>query len=68
MVALISVLFSNGPGKWWRVGRYFDLLTELAYKKYAFSRRGEGGAPAKRISELRLKAAAMSMELMDLNL
>jgi protease PrsW len=64
--ALLSVLFSGGPSKWWRVGRYFDTLTELAYKKHAFSQRGEGGAAQSLIVELRTRAASMSVDLSDL--
>lgn len=65
---LLSVLFSGGPAKWWRVGQYFNTLTELAYKKYAFSRRGESGATQSHIAELRNAASSMSVELADLRM
>jgi protease PrsW len=64
---LLSVLFSGGPAKWWRVRQYFDTLTELAYKKYAYSRRGEDGAAKSQINELRTRAATLSIDLGDLN-
>jgi protease PrsW len=66
-LTLLSILFSGGPAKWWRVRQYFDTLTELAYKKYAYSRRGEGGAAQSQIVELRTRAATLSIDLGDLN-
>jgi protease PrsW len=63
---LVSVLFSGGPARWWRAGQYFDTLTELAYKKYAYARRGESGSTQSRITELRAKAASMSGDFADL--
>jgi RsiW-degrading membrane proteinase PrsW (M82 family) len=63
---LLNALFTSGPTRWWRVGRYFEVLTELAYKKHAYSRRGEGGASQSLISQLRTQASALSVELSDL--
>lgn len=61
----LAALFSRGPAHWWRVGRYFQTLTELAYKKHANRRRGEAGAEAGLINMLRARAAQMSAELPD---
>lgn len=63
---LLNALFTGGPVRWWRVGQYFEVLTELAYKKHAYSRRGEGGAEQTLISQLRTQASALSLELADL--
>jgi RsiW-degrading membrane proteinase PrsW (M82 family) len=64
--ALVGALVSGGFGRWWRVGRYLDTLTDLAYKKHAHSRRGEHGASSALINDLRTRAAALSMEVGDL--
>jgi RsiW-degrading membrane proteinase PrsW (M82 family) len=50
---------------WWQMGRYFHVLTELAYKKHAFSRRGEAGAPQRRIDDLRSQSKALSEQLQE---
>jgi RsiW-degrading membrane proteinase PrsW (M82 family) len=49
-------------GDWGRAGKFYDLLGELAFKKYQLARRGmakERGAP-ERIQQLRGEIAAMS--------
>jgi RsiW-degrading membrane proteinase PrsW (M82 family) len=51
-----GLLFSEGPAAFWRVGRYFHTLTELAYKKHAYERRGEQGSRADLIEQLREQA------------
>lgn len=56
----IGLLFTEGPTAFWRVGRYFHTLTELAYKKHAYGRRGERGSRADLIEGLRQHAAADS--------
>ncbi len=63
---LLAAMLSGGPVRWWKVTRYLDRLTELAYKKHAFARRGEAGASSRVIVGLRTQAAALSLELADL--
>ena len=63
---LLNAMLSGGPATWWKVARYLDMLTELAYKKHAFTRRGEAGASSEAIKALRTQAAALSLELADL--
>lgn len=62
---LLDALVKGGPQKWRKVGRYFDTLTELAYKKHAFNRRGEAGASQTLIDRLRTRASLLSMEMAD---
>lgn len=64
--ALVNALLKGGPSHWWRVGRYFDTLTELAYKKHARNRRGEDGASEALISQLRSRASELSAEFAEL--
>ncbi len=59
----LEALFAGGPVRWWRVGRYYHLLTELAYKKHAHRKRGETGAKLALIESLRARAARASAEL-----
>ena len=66
MGARLNALFSGGPQAYWRAGRYFQMLTELAYKKHAYQRRGEAGASLSLIDALRVKTRALSAELADL--
>lgn len=61
--AQFEALFSKGPMAFWRTGRYFHILTELAYKKNANRRRGDAGAKAATIAELRAKAVALAAQL-----
>ncbi len=61
--AQLSALFSHGPTAYVRVRRYFHVLTELAYKKHARQRRGDEGAQAAQIENLRAQAASLSAEL-----
>jgi RsiW-degrading membrane proteinase PrsW (M82 family) len=56
----LAVLLSDGPVAYWKLGRYFNTLTELAYKKNAFQRLGEKGAKSELIERLRASAAAQS--------
>jgi hypothetical protein len=49
-------------GDWGRAGKFYDLLGELAFKKYQLARRGAGseaGAPV-RIEQLRGQIAALA--------
>jgi hypothetical protein len=62
-LVLLEALFSGGPAAWWKVNRYLDALTELAYRKHAFKRRGEAGASPEAIVRNRLRASALSEEL-----
>ncbi len=59
-------LFSGGVRSWRELGRYFHVLTELAFKKHAHQRRGEDGAPQAEIDVLRVKSAALSETFPDL--
>lgn len=60
--ARLEALFLGGPRAYWRAGRYFQTLTELAFKKHARRRRGDAGARLELIEDLRLRAAAFSAE------
>nr|MBN1228626.1 PrsW family intramembrane metalloprotease [Anaerolineae bacterium] len=62
----LGVLFSKGPGTYFRLMRYFHILTELAYKKFARRRRGDKGAPAVSVEMLRGQAAELSAEFAHL--
>lgn len=64
--ALLGALLRSGPTRWWKVGQYFDALTELAYKKHARSRRGDDGATEALIEQLRMQAATLSQEMLEL--
>ncbi len=66
MSARLSALGAGGPASWWKVGRFFHILTELAYKKHARSRRGDRGATEQQISALRQEAQRLSAELAHL--
>ncbi len=59
----LQALLTGGPALWLRTGRYFHILTKLAYQKQAHSMRGEAGAGLGRIEELRAQATALSAEL-----
>ncbi len=59
----LTALTTGGLSRWRQVRRYFRLLTELAYKKHAHSRRGEAGASQKLIDDLRSQAADMGAAL-----
>jgi hypothetical protein len=61
-----STLFSGGVKSWWELGQYFHVLTELAYKKHAYQRRGEDGAKMSEIDDLRKQSAALSEAFSDL--
>lgn len=65
--ARLGALLSGGPMVYWRLGRYFDTLTDLAYKKNAYERRGEKGAQAERIGQLRATAIEQGKEFSDLH-
>lgn len=64
--ARLNALFLGGPLAYWRAGRYFQMLTELAYKKHAHHRRGEAGASLSLIGKMRTEVRALSAELADL--
>ncbi len=64
--ARLSALITGGLGHWLRMGHYFSTLTELAYRKHAHSRRGEGGASLASINELRDRAKALSAQFADI--
>jgi len=59
----VNALASAGLNGYMQTGRFFRTLTELAYSKHAYARRGEAGAQSARIQELRALAAALSAEL-----
>jgi RsiW-degrading membrane proteinase PrsW (M82 family) len=59
----LQALLTGGPALWLRMGRYFHILTKLAYQKQARLMRGEAGARLVRIEELRAQATALSAEL-----
>jgi hypothetical protein len=63
----LSALLSGGISRWWQVGRYFHTLTELAYKKHAYARRGPEGAEPELINALRNQVTTLSSELDDLS-
>ena len=63
----LATLFSGGPVAYWKLGRYFNTLTELAYKKNAFERRGEKGARADLIELLRTRAIEQGALFSDLS-
>jgi len=65
-VVLFQAMFSGGPSEWWKVTRYLNALTELAYRKHAFARRGEAGATIEIIERARAQAAVLSLELAQL--
>lgn len=65
--ALFTALTAGGLGRWWRVGRYLDTLTELAYKKHAYTQRGESGASSALINDLRSRAASLGAEVGELS-
>lgn len=56
---LLTTLTNEGPSRWRHMRHYFHLLTELAHKKHAHSRRGEAGAPQELIDQLRDQVAAL---------
>ncbi|MBN1121407.1 MAG: PrsW family intramembrane metalloprotease [Anaerolineae bacterium] len=62
----MNTLFSGGVKSWWGLGQYFQVLTKLAYKKYARQRRGDKGAAQAEIDDLRAKSAALSESFPDL--
>lgn len=64
--ARLEALLMGGLAAYWRVGRYFNALTELAYKKNANRRRGEAGAKGELVARLRKQAAALSADMTDL--
>lgn len=66
MGARLSTLFSKGLRAYWRSGRYFQILAELAYKKHAYRQRGEAGAKSSLIEALRTRAGVLSTEFADL--
>lgn len=59
-LARLDALARGGPRAYVDLGRYFHILTELAYKKHARGRRGDAGAPAELIEQLRSRAVAAS--------
>ena len=61
--ARLQALVRGGPVLWLRMGRYFHILTKLAYQKQAHLAREEAGARLARIEELRVEARALSAEL-----
>lgn len=61
--ARLSALLNGGPTAFYRLGQYFHVLTELAYKKNANSRRGEKGAQRELIERLRAKAIALGSQV-----
>lgn len=63
--ARLQTLATGGLSLWWQMGRYYNILTELAYKKYAFCCRGEAGAHQARIDELRAQASSLSAQLLE---
>lgn len=62
----LNALMTSGPAGWLTTRRYFNLLTDLAYRKHAYSRRGEHGATQELIEKRRGEAAAMSREMTTL--
>jgi RsiW-degrading membrane proteinase PrsW (M82 family) len=62
----IGALLTGRLRLWWKTGRYFNTLTELAYKKHAYGRRGEAGARQTRIDALRGQAESLSTQLAEL--
>ncbi|MBN1428173.1 MAG: PrsW family intramembrane metalloprotease [Anaerolineae bacterium] len=59
----LEALLTGRLSIWWRIGRYFDTLTELAYKKHAYTRRGEAGAHQTQIDTLRAKVGILNAQL-----
>lgn len=61
--ARMTALSSKGISRWQQLGRYFQTLTELAYRKHAFQNRGEAGASPAMIDELRRKAVELGQQV-----
>ncbi|NDJ54883.1 MAG: PrsW family intramembrane metalloprotease [Chloroflexi bacterium] len=57
---LISAFAGGGFASWTQTGRYFKVLTRLAFNKHAYERRGEQGARPSEIESLRDAARDLS--------
>lgn len=62
----LNALGRRGLKGWISAGRYFVTLTDLAYKKHAFDRRGEASSNQNVINSLRTQAAGLSEEMAEL--
>ena len=62
-VTRLRALISGRPRAWRQYGKYFETLTELAYKKHARARHGDKGATQAWIDTLRERATALSAHI-----
>jgi RsiW-degrading membrane proteinase PrsW (M82 family) len=61
----LTAFFTGGPASWWRLGRYYRAMTELAYRKHARSRTGDQGATQEQIEAARTRMVALVEALPD---